>query len=309
MGLKVCTTKECPNSRETPLSMQEVLNLPLYSYCVTCIENGFDYIYSNNSLYSLDGQAVDTDREHKDAPVEESLLLQKIKRRGLSKKGVPFFGVFTTKEYMPSESIGFIGGALTNATVYKAEEVQERPLLGNSRCFVFREAGRIIDSRRIGNITRFIRRSCRPNVRIAFEAPEEEWQTCPPLKKDPTGLLPLRAKLYAISRIHHTAELFLGIANSALPDEKWVNDGPSIPLSHLLSKCSCLSGLCCLFGKPPSPVRSLPRVLERSRVSSLLGQMHSYAAMLPPLSINSLLSVLDRRCAFVYTERKMPNRE
>ncbi|KAI5186622.1 hypothetical protein NEHOM01_1590 [Nematocida homosporus] len=274
MGLKLCLVTGCLNSVDRVMSLRMAIKTEKSLYCVKCVENGFDYIYTSNALLNAEGEYQGKRSDCSLSYAEESLFLQRIKRRGLTKLGVPLFGIFANQEYSPNEAIGFVSGALVEASV------EYTALLGQStganRCFLLREQGLMIDSRRVGNLTRFIRRSCRPNVRISLEGPAEEWMSLPPVKKRHLVSRPPLARLYATAKIYHNSELFLDSKYSGHQHEQWSSPNVAIGPNELVDKCACSSAWTCLYEKShPQPSR-IAVVQKEDRSALLHARMHRY---------------------------------
>lgn len=297
-GLKLCPDKRCLNSEEKAMSLESVIHTEPGRYCHLCVDNGFDYVYTNNVLCDPSGQVVDNPKRDKHRPIEESLYLQKIRRRGLLRKSTAPFGLFSKREYAPNEVIGFLSGVVI--------DVQDRPTPASSeggeccRCFLIREKNLAIDSRQVGNLARFIRRSCRPNVGLALEG-SDEWQSCPPLKKLSRRLGFTQVKLYAISRIYANSELLVGTAYGAQGDESWhAAQGSAVPLSpaELQTTCSSPMRWTCVCEKDPA-AQAPRRISEHSNVSPFFARLHKYVNTGASLSSADISFLLANKCVFI----------
>ncbi|KAH9385946.1 uncharacterized protein NEMAJ01_0842 [Nematocida major] len=296
VSLRQCFNEECFNNKgETVITTEKLYMHSARKYCEKCVEDGLDYVHTDDIIFNRNGRWEGKPEVEKQDLVEESLFLKKIKKRGFTRNGAACFGVFTKKEYHPNETIGAIGGVLGNINMYRTGAATKSK--SPSRCFIFRESGQIIDSRKSGNLVRFIRRSCRPNVAISIEACEEGWKARPPLKKNPFIVYPVRAKLYAISKIENTDELFIGNKYSSYAGEAWASSELGIGPDDLVDTCACTSSWRCLFEGTPF-LEKTRSVNITSKISSIFVQMQKYMREKIPFPRSDMAYVLNRKCTF-----------
>lgn len=298
VGLRQCFNEDCFNSKhESVITVEKLFRKSKKKYCEKCIDDGLDYVHTNDIVFNQDGRWQSKIETCGEQLMEESLFLQKVKRRGFSRNAFACYGVFSKKEYNPNETIGFIGGALSNINAYTGES-SKKPQ-GSTRCFLFRESRLVLDSRRSGNLARFIRRSCRPNVSIALETCADGWKARPPPKKNPFLVLPIRAKLYAISRIENTEELFIGSRYSSYAGESWECSQLGITPSDLVDTCACTSSWNCLFENKPFQ-KTARKVHIKSQISSIFVKMQKYMNDKVPFTTSDMIYVLNRKCTFMH---------
>ncbi|KAI5179830.1 hypothetical protein NEOKW01_0293 [Nematocida sp. AWRm80] len=284
-SLHFCSDPRCINREESQMeSSMYPIGIPS-KYCSLCTENGLDYIYSSNALIESTGKICTITEHTKCVPMEDALVLQKIKRKGFSKMKLPYFGVFTKKEYSPNEVIGFISGNI--GWITQRIETRKKYISNKNacRCFILRDLNLIIDCRSIGNLSRFIRRSCRPNVQVKIELPEEEWKTLPPTKKCFPGVPKIKAKLSAMRRILSDTELLIDGSFCAHNNERVFSINLTIQPNEYTSICACASDTFCLFSKPYTPYtnRSLiPSTYSNTlpNTSLLMDRLHKHISTL-----------------------------
>ncbi|OAG29081.1 hypothetical protein NEDG_01220 [Nematocida displodere] len=282
VGLNVCSEETCLNNREIIVSSCKAVRMKIFSYCSRCTESGFDYVYTNDVLQERNGEYQKTSTRV-NTLLEESLFIQRVGKKRAGAGGVPPIGVFTRKEYLPNDEIGFIGGVILKASVQKGALAKRATR--SCRSFILREDDLIIDSRRIGNLSRFIRRSCRPNVGIAIASLDDEWKTLPPLKKGHDLSFSCQAKLYALSKIYPNSELFVDTRYSARENETWRSSNSLLSLSEYQDSCACVSKGRCLFCSTYTGESFRPRVSNNTTISAMFVKMHQYIERqtLPPL--------------------------
>ncbi|KAI5190813.1 hypothetical protein NEMIN01_1215 [Nematocida minor] len=297
VSLRRCSNENCFNSKKESIITTEQLYVhPSKKYCDKCTEEGLDYVHTDDIVFNKDGRWQSKIEAEKQALVEESLFLQKVKRRGFARTGSSFYGLFSKKEYNPNETIGFIGGALSSVSMLDGGSTKKSK--SPSRCFIFRESGLVLDSRRSGNLVRFIRRSCRPNVAISLEACENGWKAQPPLKKSPFLVNPIRAKLYAISRIENSGELFIGSRYSSYSGEHWASSELGLAPEDLVDTCACTSSWNCLFENKPFKEKAR-KMRIKSKISSLFVKMQKYMKEKAPFTTSDMAYVLNHKCTFM----------
>ncbi|KAI5171210.1 hypothetical protein NEFER03_0612 [Nematocida sp. LUAm3] len=274
MGLSLCLDRNCRNNKKISVSIQKAMDLQhmLHTYCILCIENGLDYTHINHVSWEQNEKV----KKEESSLLEEALFLQKIKRRGLSKRGNPAFGIFANRQYEYNEKIGDIGGIITSAIITKKEEETEEVSVKPNRYFLLRDKKLLVDAQEFGNISRFIRRSCRPNVKMEIEPPKEEWMLNPPLKKSYIKRYTPKIVLSAISNIYHNTELFIDSSHSIQKKEKCKVSRSSGSDIEYLDKCSCTSSWTCLFEKSKTIKKTLPFIHEKTQVSFILTRIHKY---------------------------------
>ncbi|KAI5127562.1 hypothetical protein NEPAR04_1124 [Nematocida parisii] len=297
VGLQHCYDENCfNNQKERIITTEELYQQSTKKYCDKCIEEGFDYVYTNDIVFNRGGEWQSNLKLNTGELVEDSLILRKIKRRGFIRSGAAYYGLFSKKEYSPNEIIGFIGGAVSNINMVGKEK--QKKVKSPSRCFIFRENGLVLDSRKSGNLVRFIRRSCRPNVGISLEVCEDGWKGHPPLKKNPFIVTSIRARLYAISRIDAAQELFIGNSYSSHLGENWVSSELNVEGEDLVDSCSCNSDWNCLFRTKP-PQQKTKQVKIKSKISSMFVKMQKYTKEKVPFISADMAYVLNRKCTFM----------
>jgi len=297
VGLKLCQDAKCFNSKGKHLAINKSAGAGALPYCRKCVESGFDYVYANEGLFDASGNSFADKGHSKVKPIEESLYIQKIRRRGAFKGRLPPIGLFSRREYLPNEQIGYISGTVAKISLQRKKPAEKRK--GPCRCFIFREKNLMVDARYIGNLSRFIRRSCRPNVGIALEVQGEEWAANPPLKKMSGKPPQIRAKLYALSKIYSNAELLLGESYSARAEEMWGCSEVAIEPEEFQESCCCSSQWTCLFEKSTADQEKNFPEMERSEASLLFSKIHRYVEDGAPLSNSDLSFILRRKCSFI----------
>ncbi|KAI5189014.1 hypothetical protein NECID01_0369 [Nematocida sp. AWRm77] len=297
-GLKLCTDKNCLNSEEKTVSLKSIIQREGKAYCHQCVENGLDYVYANGVLCDTKGSVLDPGKKEKIKPMEESFYLQKIRRRGLLRKAPAVFGLFSKREYAPNEVVGVLSGVVVSMQKTSAPAVKKTE--DACRCFLMREESLVIDSRDVGNLSRFIRRSCRPNVAIHLEN-TDEWKKCPPLKKISRKFRFTQAKLYALSRIYTNTELFIDTAHSAGREEAWVSADMSevaVGPKELHRQCAGPMQWVCMCETFPL-LTTNRRITESSNISPFFSRMHKYVNRETSLSTEDMSFLLEKKCVFI----------
>ncbi|KAI5159255.1 hypothetical protein NEAUS03_0140 [Nematocida ausubeli] len=297
VGLQQCYDENCfNNQKEGVITTEELYVQPSKTYCNKCIDGGLDYVYTSDIMFNKEGVWQSNLKLNIGELVEDSLILRKIKRRGFIQNGASYYGLFSKKEYSPNEIVGFIGGAISNINMVGTGHA--RKAKNPSRCFIFRDCGLVIDSRKSGNLVRFIRRSCRPNVAISLEVCEEGWKGHPPLKKNPFLVTAIRAKLYALSRIESAQELFIGNDYSSHASEEWMSTELDVTGDDLVDSCSCNSKWSCFF-RNKLPQEKTKQVKIKSKISPIFVRMKKYTKEKVPFTPSDMAYVLNRKCTFM----------
>lgn len=277
LGIKVCKNTSCTNCTQSPMSLQSALQYSERSYCNSCVDNGLDYVYVQSALLDRNGTYRRPEGQL-EAKQEEQLYLQKVKRRRHPKDTSVPFGVFSKKDYQPRDRIGYLAGVfLLQKRNYAPADPQDIPVqkavAGGGRgdmCFVIPNTNLIVDASQFGNITRFLRRSCRPNVQLRMEQSGCEWKNTPPIKKI-HHRAPLQVALHAIRHIRTDTELVVGRSTLQASIEA-AQKGTSGFLPCLCAnKSLCISAL--------EPKRQMTRAYHtrRTSISPLFVKMHARA--------------------------------
>lgn len=254
-------------------------------YCEVCIGNGLDYVYSHAiRIESGEKKREEGSVQHRPVgkparAIEDLVHLRKVRRRGYQHKSAhPTFGLFSKREYFANEPICELAGVLRtfipepeplgagkdSGSTLSPEMVtcnpsrsedplqSERPRRKEKSAegvFLFRDRRLLLDARRVGNVTRFVRKCCRPNSAIRITFSGEEWKTRPPTKKlraTPSGAT---ATLYALCTIEQDSEILIGPSYCLRRDRENPRRSPESegPSGYA---CPCGDLYACLFYAP-----------------------------------------------------------